>query len=223
MTASPLTTAADAEAPSPGARRILCAAAELFARQGYAGTSIADVARAAEVSKATVFHHFRSKQALYTALLETSLGDFVTEFGPLIAPGESLGDALERFTRTHQARLRDHAGIAQLFLREMLDPLPEVAEALASGVMSENAAWLLESLKEAQRAGRIRADADCGLAAFLLISSSWFRFQAQAYRPYMKPTEFARTPESFAKGVADLLLNGLLPRAAADGKRADED
>lgn len=222
MSALTATTATEADAPSPGARRILCAAAELFARQGYAGTSIADVARAADVSKATIFHHFRSKQALYTALLETSLGDFMAEFGPLIAPGESLGASLERFTRTHQARLQNHAGIAQLFLREMLDPQPEVAEALTSGVMSENAAWLLESLKEAQRAGRIRADADCGLASFLLISSSWFLFQARAYRPRIKPTEFARTPESFAKGVADLLLNGLLPRAGADGKKADE-
>jgi len=156
-------------------------------------------------------------------LLETSLGDFMAEFGPLIAPGESLGTSLERFTRTHQTRLQKHAGIAQLFLREMLDPQPEVAEALASGVMSENAGWLLDSLRDAQRSGLIRADADCGLAAFLLISASWFRFQGRAYRPYMKPSEFARTPESFAQGVADLLLNGLLPRAAADGKKADEE
>jgi AcrR family transcriptional regulator len=49
---------------------ILDAAASAFASGGYAGTSIADVARAAGVSHLIVYRHFVSKEELYGAVLE---------------------------------------------------------------------------------------------------------------------------------------------------------
>jgi len=58
------TTARKSAPRAPGARRIVRAAGRLFAQHGYAGTSMAEVAEAAGVSKATVFHHFPSKRAL---------------------------------------------------------------------------------------------------------------------------------------------------------------
>jgi AcrR family transcriptional regulator len=42
----------------------------VFARGGYAGTSIADVVRAAGVSHLIVYRHFASKEELYRAVLE---------------------------------------------------------------------------------------------------------------------------------------------------------
>ena len=50
--------------------RILREAFSLFARLGYTGTSLADVAREAEISKAGLLHHFGSKEALFSAVLE---------------------------------------------------------------------------------------------------------------------------------------------------------
>ena len=44
--------------------RILAAAGDLFAERGADAVSGADVARAAGVSRATVFNHFGSKRAL---------------------------------------------------------------------------------------------------------------------------------------------------------------
>ncbi len=43
---------------------ILSRAAALFARQGYAGTTMKEVAAACEVSKATLYHYVRDKHAL---------------------------------------------------------------------------------------------------------------------------------------------------------------
>ena len=48
---------------------ILDRAAGLFARRGYAKTSIQDVARAVGLSKAGLLHHFPSKDALHEAVL----------------------------------------------------------------------------------------------------------------------------------------------------------
>ncbi|WP_159618633.1 TetR/AcrR family transcriptional regulator [Ruania rhizosphaerae] len=50
--------------------RILTEAISLFARSGFAATSLADVAQAAQISKAGLLHHFGSKASLYSAVLE---------------------------------------------------------------------------------------------------------------------------------------------------------
>ena len=49
---------------------ILRGAAEAFAEQGYAGTSMEDVAGAAGITKLIVYRHFGSKEELYDAVLE---------------------------------------------------------------------------------------------------------------------------------------------------------
>lgn len=48
---------------------ILTAASEAFAEQGYASTSMDDVAAAAGVSKGTLFYHFGGKTELFTEVL----------------------------------------------------------------------------------------------------------------------------------------------------------
>lgn len=50
-------------------RRVLRAARELFARRGPAGTTMDDVARLAEVSRATVFNHFSGKAEIVRELV----------------------------------------------------------------------------------------------------------------------------------------------------------
>jgi AcrR family transcriptional regulator len=49
-------------------RRILDAALERFARQGYAGTPIRQIARDVGIRESGLYSHFESKQAIYDAL-----------------------------------------------------------------------------------------------------------------------------------------------------------
>lgn len=50
--------------------RILNEAVALFGARGYTGTSLADIAHAADISKAGLLHHFSSKDALFAKVLE---------------------------------------------------------------------------------------------------------------------------------------------------------
>src|SRR5918997_5275736 len=77
----------------PAAERralILREAGRLFARDGYAGTRLDDVAAAAHVTKPMVYRHFESKQALYLALLDRHEADLPTflegraDVGPIL-------------------------------------------------------------------------------------------------------------------------------------------
>lgn len=60
---------------------ILEAGGRLFGERGYEGTTLADVAAAAGVTKPIVYRHFGSKQGLYLALLERHRHDLPTAAG----------------------------------------------------------------------------------------------------------------------------------------------
>jgi AcrR family transcriptional regulator len=53
------------------AQRILDSSLELFARHGYAGVSVRDIAERAGVKKAAVFYHYDNKAQLLERLLDT--------------------------------------------------------------------------------------------------------------------------------------------------------
>jgi len=62
----------------PAAQRrevILSAAEETFARCGYHGSSLDDIAHGAGISKALIYEHFDSKRALHTSLLDARAGE----------------------------------------------------------------------------------------------------------------------------------------------------
>jgi AcrR family transcriptional regulator len=57
-------------------RRIQEAARTVFAERGYAGASIELIARAAQLSVGAIYLYFRSKEDLYTSLIEDTLTMF---------------------------------------------------------------------------------------------------------------------------------------------------
>src|SRR5438094_827318 len=70
-TTAPVPGQAGSRRNAPATRRsILAAARDLFASQGYAGTSIADIAGRLGTSKAALYYHFQSKAEILQALLD---------------------------------------------------------------------------------------------------------------------------------------------------------
>ncbi len=59
--------------------QILDACMAVFARHGYKNTSTVMLAEAAGISKALIFHHFKSKKELYLSVLERCIGKVRTE------------------------------------------------------------------------------------------------------------------------------------------------
>lgn len=58
----------------PTRERIMYEAAELFARQGYHGTTTREIAEAVGIRQPSLFHHFATKAAIVEALLDWDLG-----------------------------------------------------------------------------------------------------------------------------------------------------
>src|SRR5258708_29557650 len=54
-------------------KRLLNVAAQVFARKGLAGTRIADIAAAGEMSQGLIFRYFASKEDVFAAVIERAL------------------------------------------------------------------------------------------------------------------------------------------------------
>jgi len=59
---------------------LLDAAAELFARKGYGGTSTKEIAAAAKTSEATIYRHFGSKADLFSAAVVSPFSSFLADY-----------------------------------------------------------------------------------------------------------------------------------------------
>ncbi|TXS57348.1 ScbR family autoregulator-binding transcription factor [Streptomyces sp. t39] len=108
-------------------RRIITAAAEQFERNGYRGTSLDDITRAAGVSKGAFYFHFASKDQVAMAVLGLAQGlleDTVAE--PCDATGSPLQSLIDL---THElselVRLEPPVRAAMRLHRERPDPVPQ--------------------------------------------------------------------------------------------------
>lgn len=79
-------------------KEILDAAATLFAEKGYDNTSTSDLLEAVGIAKGTLYHHFKSKEAIMDALIERQT-DYVLAEARRIAADKSI-PVEERMIRT---------------------------------------------------------------------------------------------------------------------------
>ena len=95
---------------------LIAAAASLFARKGFNGTTTKEIAKAAGVSEALVFKHFPTKRALYGAILE----ERVTVNDLLAAIGQASTARDDRQVFTLIARYRIRPDVDSTLLRLLL-------------------------------------------------------------------------------------------------------
>jgi AcrR family transcriptional regulator len=81
----------------------------LFAQRGFEGVTVAEVARAADVSEATVFNYFPTKEDLLYSGLEAFEEELMSAIRDR-APGESVLDAFARFVLRPRGVLAARAG-----------------------------------------------------------------------------------------------------------------
>lgn len=84
-------------------QRIRDVASELFARQGYTGTSMADIAGRLSITPAALYYHYRSKADVLDALLAEPLAAYaeLAKHAAELAPADLLAAFVDFTTRAH--------------------------------------------------------------------------------------------------------------------------
>lgn len=195
-----------------GGSRIAEVAARLFARDGFRGVSMAALAREAGVSKAAIFHHYPSKEALYYHVLQEACQETTAFLQDPSRGGLPADQALAEFSRYFVRHLFENASVSQLVLRELLDGESERIRTLAEEVHGQSHQRLVSLIRRGQEEGLFVPNHDPSLVAVTLVGTQLFFFQAREALRHMPETDFAEDPDGFAEGLTRLLLEGLRQR-----------
>src|SRR3989304_4777794 len=106
-----------AHIPTSARPAILAAARHLFAERGFAGTSMREIAEAAGVSKAAIYHHFRDKRRLYRELLDEGITTLTAAMRRLPDEGPARAQ-LARILLLHLEFARAHADLLRMMVHE---------------------------------------------------------------------------------------------------------
>jgi len=196
------------------AKRILAAAETLFAEQGFDAVSMNAIAEKAGVSKANIFHHFSSKNALYLAVLSAACKESSARLEMLEHSQGSFVERLAHFADGHLAAILEHSNMARLVLRDLLENGADRGRELAEQVFGSNFAKLVEIIRDGQARGELRTDVDPAMVAVMLIAANVYFFEARDLLRHYPDVDFANDPQRYSKNMLSLLLEGILPDSA---------
>ena len=152
--------------------RILNEAIALFGAHGYAGTSLADIATASDISKAGLLHHFSSKEALFARVLaRRDQDDFVGVMGggAIEDPWELL-DAFVALV-AHNSAHRDLVAIYAATAVSVLDAEHPAHRWFASH-LAGSVRMIEEALERGKETGTVRPEAPSRMIARSVVALS---------------------------------------------------
>ena len=140
------------------AARIMDVAEDLFAAQGYEGTSLRQIAGGAGIKEPGLYNHFAGKQALYEAVLHRALNPMAEALSERMESASHLRDYTD-LPAVMTDLLWEHPQMAALFQQAMQGDRESVGNKLVS-------AWLERLFDQGMRSlegfGSSRGDAQSG-------------------------------------------------------------
>jgi AcrR family transcriptional regulator len=182
------------------------AAVRLMAERGYHGTSLRDIATAANLRISSVYYHYPSKQSMLLAIIRRTMADLTTEVTDAVAgagadPVEQFKAAIAGHVRFHAHR-REEAFITDTELRSLdAESLEEVL-----GLRDAYERIVTDILRFGRAAGVFEIGDETVVKNALFTSMTGV---AAWYRP-----EGRLSADAIASEVAELFLRSLAPSGA---------
>jgi AcrR family transcriptional regulator len=149
-------------------KKIIDAALMSFGANGYKKTSISDIATAAGISKAMVFHYFGSKKELYYYLINYSGDIIVREVSEIYDIG--ITDFFERIrvgTEVKMSVLKKHPGILSFIYSVYMEREEEVQGGIKI-MLSKGEAYRKKVAFDNMDTSKFKADVDPQLVLKML-------------------------------------------------------
>jgi AcrR family transcriptional regulator len=172
-----------------GQRRVLESCLVLFAEQGFAASSIRDIASEAGMQSASLYNHFSSKDAMLTELVTLGVGThlerlIVAVVNSLAGPVEQLRSAI----RTHVAVHCEYPNLGLIVNHEVRHLTPEAAAALDS-VRRRSGGLVTEVLNRGVDEGVFVVDAPqatiFAMASMGVDAARWYPYQDEISAPQL--------------------------------------
>jgi TetR/AcrR family fatty acid metabolism transcriptional regulator len=144
---------------------ILDAAVRVFARSGYHGARVGDIATEAGVAHGLLYHYFTSKEQVLETVFRENFGELLGRFRAVEAADEPAGDKLEGIAKILLRTWRNNPDLVTVMVREVARSpqlqaqVDEVREAFAI---------VQRVIEQGQADGTFRRNVDAQLASWIV-------------------------------------------------------
>jgi AcrR family transcriptional regulator len=198
---------------------ILMRATDAFVTHGYSGTSMADLARAIGIQKASLYHHFPSKEALFIACVTEGFDGAVRRLEALrsddtLSDPDRIRAAMEEIYRIN---LTTPVGRMSPLIAEVAPTIPEVAQTFHNGFIARHYATVTGMIEDGIAHGSFAAVDPLGMQHLIfgpVITLALSREMTASFpnRDDLYPVDRIRETH------IDLILKLLLGPESSDGR-----
>jgi AcrR family transcriptional regulator len=181
--------------------QILAAAKGLFIQYGYHGLAMRQIAEAVGVSKAALYYHFRDKEELFLAILETYLDELEALLERIAAEETTSRGRITAVVREILSQPAEERAVIRLFSQEMAQLSAPTRQAFHQVYHQKFLNRIETIFREGMERGELR-QIDPSLATWALLGMMY---------PYSYPAHMNEmpAPADVAGKLAQIILDGL--------------
>lgn len=182
-------------------------AKKLFTRHGFQKTSVVDIARALNLTKASLYNYFSSKEEIFKEAIKSEAKEL---FCRLRSMTKNIGSVEERLKISLVAHIKENPSfplLTELFASSPQHPAAVTAD-LRHEVFQKEASWIEEIFKKGQREGRFNIKNPKLLAQALVAAIRGIEMSSELQNAQISLEEYM---EEFAR----VLLKGITSNGIA--------
>ena len=192
--------------------RILHAATEVFARSGFHGARVADIAEQAGIAYGLVYHYFRNKDDILAAIFSERWGQYIQYLHDVGRMPLTFPERMRRLVHFWVETYRRDPDLMTIMINEVSRSY-EFLESHDIGTVMIAFDAIEAMIRDARDKGELSRDLDPQLASYVIFGAA-----EMVLTGYVMGTLRRTDPDTFAhdeEQLLSLLLNGL--SAPGDG------
>jgi TetR/AcrR family fatty acid metabolism transcriptional regulator len=189
--------------------RIIAAATEVFARSGFHGAKVADIAEQAGIAYGLVYHYFHNKEDILAAIFTERWGQYVTYLREVGDMDLGFREQMRRLVHFWVEVYRREPALMTVMINEVTRSYEFLESHDISTVMVAFEA-IEQIIRKARERGEVAPGIDPQLASYIVFGAAEMVLTGYVMDTLRRddPTAFARDESQ----MLEVLLDGLAPR-----------
>jgi TetR/AcrR family transcriptional regulator, fatty acid metabolism regulator protein len=191
--------------------RIIAAATEVFARSGFHGAKVADIAEQAGIAYGLVYHYFHNKEDILAAIFTERWAQYVTYLNEVGGMDVGFREQMRRLVHFWIEVYRREPDLMTVMINEVTRSY-EFLESHDIGTVMVAFEAIEQIIRKARDSGEVSAGVDPQLASYVVFGAA-----EMVLTGYVMGTLRRDAPPAFARDetqMLEMLLDGLAPRVS---------